>query len=170
MNLSGAGGADATDTITTATRARSRRARVNGCLADRAGRTKLACIARDNETHPACPVIRLAPILSAFALGALVSWWMLSPDQIVRETTVVKYDTTESVRTAVVDDPRIGIPPDSVTPSRPAPNAGQRRALARALDGLERNPPEVPAMPVDPDTTAAFGDALRAALIEETSR
>lgn len=119
----------------------------------------MACIVRGNETHPACPVIRLVPILSAFVLGALVSWWMLSPDPIVRETTVVKHDTTESVRTEVVDDPRIGIPPDSVTPSRPAPNAGQRRALSKALRELEQTMPST--APADPELAAHLTEKIR---------
>ena len=84
--------------------------------------------------------MRVLPILFAFALGALASRWMLSHEQVVRETTVVKHDATESVRTEVVDDSRIGIPPDSVTPSRPAPNAGQRRALTKALERLANEP------------------------------
>ena len=108
--------------------------------------------------------MRFAPIILAFALGAFVSWWMLSPEQVVHETTLVKHDTTELVRTEVVDDPRIGIPPDSVTPSRPAPNAGQRRALARALRELEANPPTIEPQELDDETRAAFIAGMQAAI------
>lgn len=105
--------------------------------------------------------MKYVPILSAFVLGALVSWWMLSPDPIVRETTVVKHDTTESVRTEVLgaEDTRVGIPPDSVTPSRPAPNAGQRRALSKALRELEQTMPST--APADPELAAHLTEKIR---------
>jgi len=61
-----------------------------------------------------------------------------------------------------------GLPPVQATSPDPPPNnnpkPAQRRALARALDELERHPPEIEAAPVDTAASAAVGQGLRAAL------
>jgi hypothetical protein len=66
---------------------------------------------------------------------------------------------------------QVGLPADSGGVAPPFnPHAGQRRALARVLDGLERNPPEVAPEDPDPAQAAAVGRGLRAALSDLASR
>lgn len=110
-------------------------------------------------------------MLGAFALGCVITSWLTqrpSAEKSPESPHVVAAATASSADAASIEIiESVGIPPDSVTPARPAPNAGQRRALARALDGLEQRPPIVESKPVDPQAAADFRDALRAALTQE---
>lgn len=121
-------------------------------------------------------VSRFVPILASFVIGAAASWWIMQPAHPIateksRDVATVASRPLEQItapeKAADSPAPAVGVPPETVTPARPAPNAGQRRALARALEGMERNPPEIEARPIDPQAAAAFGDAMRAALSQE---
>lgn len=121
-------------------------------------------------------VSRFVPILASFVVGAAASWWIMQPasraaPEKSRDVATLASRPPEQItapeKTTDSPSPAVGVPPDTVTPAKPALNAGQRRALARALDSLESNPPNVEARPVDPQAAAAFGDAMRAALSQE---
>lgn len=120
-------------------------------------------------------VLRFAPIVLAFALGALASWWIVRPGpggQPVSAASATS-EVAESARVDVVAEieATIGVPPDTATLPSSHPSAGQKRALARALAELERNPPApVDAIERDPEAANRFADAFSAALAEGDSR
>lgn len=117
-------------------------------------------------------VSRFVPILASFVIGAAASWWFLQPAHPVateKSRDVATLGARALEQSPLSGAPReretsVGVPPETVTPAKPAPNAGQRRALARALDGLERNPPAIEARRVDETTNAAFIAGMRAAI------
>lgn len=116
-------------------------------------------------------LVRLVPILAAFVLGAVVSWWILqptSPAATEKSSDVATFAPAEPIGPTALaangPETTVGLPPDAVTPPRPAPNAGQRRALARALDALEKSPPEIEAQELDEETKAAFLAGMRSAI------
>lgn len=111
-------------------------------------------------------VMRFVPILAAFALGVVVTSWVVAPEHrpdlpVPRGTIAFANSAIDTPAGELV--PEVGIPPSSVTPAKPAPNAGQRRALARALDALEKSPPEIEAQELDEETKAAFIAGMRSA-------
>lgn len=102
-------------------------------------------------------------ILVAFALGALASWWLVPQPAVEAPTS-----SHPSAGAAVIERftgarpaPVVGIPPESATLPSSHPSAGQRRALARALDKLADAPSDTAALPGDEETTARLAAALR---------
>lgn len=115
-------------------------------------------------------VTRLVPILAAFALGVVVSRWMIAPSSVERETLIVKQvdaravlDTTGA---ASPEERIVGVPRDTATAVKSAPGAGQRRAVARALAELEKHPADIEPSPVDPDRAAIVLGGIREGLLQ----
>lgn len=122
-------------------------------------------------------VLRFVPIALAFGLGALVAWQM-KPVPESRQESVASAPAVAPagrVETAAVEaqpEDTVGVPPDTVTLPSSHPKAGQKRALARVLEDLERNPPTQvdPPKDFDPEAAASFAGSLAAALAEGESR
>lgn len=116
---------------------------------------------------------RVLPIALAFVVGAACSWWIVRPSA----TTVGRGTTVRDERASAADAARAdvaaaiaraaGVPPDAATLPKPAPGAGQKRALRRAIDELERNPPVIDGGETDEETRAAVATGVRAALLGE---
>lgn len=119
---------------------------------------------------------RFLPILGAFALGCLVTW------STTRPATAPVSDRPDARVAAPAAEPAVvggsalresvvvGVPPASVTPAKPNAQAGQRRALARAVGELEQHPPDIPSRDMDPEAAARFADQFTAALAKGDSR
>jgi hypothetical protein len=118
-------------------------------------------------------VRRALPIVLAFVAGAACSWWIIRPAaSTVGRVTTVREERLSASDTARADvaaaiTRAAGIPPDAATLPKPAPGAGQKRALRRAIDELERNPPVIDGGETDEETRAAVATGVRAALLGE---
>lgn len=133
------------------------------------------CAARRGRRLAVGDVPRILSIVLAFAVGAAFSWWVMRPPApaasrsaaVARDHGAGPTAAERAVVGAVVDG-AVGIPPAAATAPRPVPGAGQRRALRRAIEGLERNPPAVAGNEIiDEEARAAVGVGLRAALAGE---
>lgn len=125
--------------------------------------------------HPA----RLIRALLLFAAGAVLSWWLTSAPAAPprHETSTVRpdADAAASVASAASGsalplpasrEPAAGLPPENATAPDAAPDAGRARALKRAVERLETDPPATDAAGVDDETAARVAAGLRARLIE----
>ena len=118
---------------------------------------------------------RLFQALALFLAGAAFSWWVSHSSAVVTSTREPA-STHESDRdraivvdlTDHVDEPPIGMPPDSATVPKSHPSAGQKRALARALDAFTKSPPPIDSeAPADEEAQAAVGAGLRAGFMSQ---
>ena len=126
---------------------------------------------------PTCfvDVPRLFQALALFLAGAAFSWWVSRPAAVVTATREPASTQDSDRERAVVvdltdhvDEPPIGIPPESATVPKSHPGAGQKRALARALDAFTKSPPPIDSeAPADEEAQAAVGAGLRAGFMAQ---
>jgi hypothetical protein len=118
-------------------------------------------------------VLRFASILAAFALGVVTCWLLTRPTTGAARSAVVSSGVVDrSAERAAVRAPTapratgapVGVPPDVVTPPAPAAHAGERRALARAIERLAAEPSAPPPSTVDAATLEVLAESLRTKL------
>jgi Asp-tRNA(Asn)/Glu-tRNA(Gln) amidotransferase A subunit family amidase len=120
-------------------------------------------------------VPRFLQALGLFAAGAAFSWWISHPATVVVTTAAPETDAPEAPDRAAmvaafgnhVDEPTIGVPPESATMPKSHPSAGQRRALARALDDLARSGAAIEPQDLDDEATALMADRIRERLLAQ---
>lgn len=120
----------------------------------------LTCIRLPYQAH-AARVSRILPVISAFVLGVAVSRWLMIPATTTLDHTAAPAPHSSSATTPVTMstiDRVVGVPPDTATPVTSAPNAGQRRALSRALRDLEQTTPSIDP---DPELAAHLAEKIR---------